>query len=162
MRILNTTICLLLLLGLSACSGKQKSYISYNDRIVAQAEQADSTLRELFKFSDLDNYPEQKAKYTSSLAVVYDSLSAVIPEFEDDTLRQTALELVATYQQIAEVDFLSIHTLMTDSIYTIEDSLRVDSLSAEMYAKWQIQSERFATAQQHFSKKYKIELYHTP
>jgi hypothetical protein len=51
---------------------------------------------------------------------------------------------------------------MTDTIYTRQDSISVDSLSAEMYAKWQIQSERFATEQKHFSKKYNIELLRTP
>ena len=162
MRIRNSYFALLLLLAFAACSGNEKAYIEYNDRIVQEVENADSTLRQLFTFKDLGNYPSQKANYTGSLTANYDALRAVVPDFDDDTLRQTAMEQVLTYKQIAEVDFLSIHTLMTDTIYTRQDSISVDSLSAEMYAKWQIQSERFATEQKHFSKKYNIELLRTP
>jgi hypothetical protein len=141
-----------------SCSNKAQEYIAYNDAVVSQVELADSTIRRLFSFADFDEFPKVQQNYHSSFKSINSALTAIEPNEESDSLRLVAMDLVSTYDDIVDNDFLVIYELMSDSLYTAQDSITVDSLSAEMYAKWQIKSEHFASTQKAFSKKFGIEL----
>lgn len=154
----NTILWLVVAFTVAACNKETKRTIAYNDAVVDAVEQADSTVRDLFSFRDFENYPTHKEQYHDAFGSIIETLDAIPSHEKNDSLRSVAIELVDTYHGLVDGDFLTIHTLMHDSIYTVEDSIAVDSISAEMYAKWQIQSERFASQQRRFSREMGMEL----
>jgi hypothetical protein len=146
-----------LTLTLGSCKNNMQQYAEYNDAIVEQVEMADSTLQILFSFEEFDQFPERKASYSATFSGIQKNLTQISWE-EEDSLRQAALDLVDTYQSIVDQEYTGIYTLMHDTIYTAEDSSQVDALSKDMYARWQISSEYFASVQGSFSKRYGINL----
>lgn len=148
---------ILIPLVLVSCQNNKERYAAYNDAIVDQVEVADSTLQRIFSFEDFETFPEQKPVYTATFSGITQSLRQISWE-EEDSLRQAAYALVDAYQSIVDQEYSSIYTIMHDTVYTAEDSSQVDALSKDMYAKWQISSEHFATEQGKFSKRYGIEL----
>lgn len=154
----NYILWLVVAFTVAACNKETKQTIAYNDAIVDAVEQADSTVRDLFSFRDFEEYPSRKEGYNKSFLSIRETLDAIPSHDRNDSLRLVAIELVDTYHGLVDGDFLAIYTLMHDSLYTVEDSVSVDSISAEMYAKWQIQSERFASQQKRFSREMGMEL----
>jgi hypothetical protein len=152
-------ICLLfsILLLLGSCREDKAGYVDYNDAVVQQVRLADSTLQVVFSFQEFEAFPDKQSNYQSHLSQASAGLDE-ISWTEEDSLRMVARNLVSTYQQIIDTDYAGIYQLMHDSIYTAADSIQVDSFSTEMYAKWQIQSEHFASVQKSFGKKFGISL----
>ncbi|HQU40125.1 MAG: hypothetical protein H6546_04115 [Chitinophagales bacterium] len=147
----------LMTLVIAGCTDKKEPFIRYNDVIVEQVYLADSTLRDVFSFRDFETFPDRHPGYDASFEGIRKSLHD-LEAMEEDSLRQAAMDLVNAYEGIVDDDYATIYQLMHDSIYTQSDSIQVDSLSAEMYAKWQIYSEKFASTQKHFARKNGISL----
>lgn len=148
----------LLLFVLSRCKNSDTNVALYNDGVITQVEHADSIIQELFSFKDFDSFDVAKLNYLNALDTIKNNLSALKPIAKDDTMRQAALQLVDTYNSIVQKEYSDIYTILHDTIYTPADSVRADSLMAEMYAKWQIQSEKIATLQNRFAERHKLKL----
>ncbi|MBC8045681.1 MAG: hypothetical protein H7Y00_02710 [Fimbriimonadaceae bacterium] len=142
---------------LTACTDKKKeSAVVYNDTVVKAVDRADSVIQILFSFKMFEKFSEAQNGYNTTFTKSLNQLNSLQPIVGDDTLRQTAIELIETYKNIVNEDFGGIYKIMNDSAYTVTDSLRVDSLMAEMYSKWQVQSSNMATEQNDFAKRHGI------
>lgn len=131
----------------------------YNDAIVKEVTRADSVIRIVLDFENaFVTFPSAEQEYLSVLNSSLTHLQSLQSIAGDDTLRLAAIQLVESYKSMIQDDFAQIYSTMIDSVYTAQDSVRVDSLMAEMYGKWQMHGSQVTSQQLDFAKRNGITL----
>lgn len=151
-------VVLLAVLFVTCKDRKKEAAVLYNDAIVKAVNSSDSVIQVLFAFEMFDQFPQIQENYNEIFTRSLTQLKNITPIEGDDTLRQSATELIETYQSILNDDFSNIYQIMHDSVYTAIDSARVDSLMLSMYTKWELHSRILAAQQTNFAKRYAITL----
>lgn len=144
---------------LASCTHKKKEEaVLYNDAIVHEVSKADSLIQLVFTFEMFDQYPLFKESFLFTLQSAKQNLESTKPFQGDDSLRVSAIELVNTYSDIINVDYAGIYDIMKDSVYSIADSIKVDSFMNMMNQKWETESKKISLIQKRFAERTEISL----
>ena len=95
-----------------------------------------------------------QAQFAGSINL-QDSLNALSPLENDDTLRLAGLAMVDNFMQAFSI-FDSVHVILSDSIYLKEDSTRVQNLLRSNQNMLKQQAESFVNTQKRFSERYEL------
>ncbi|MEZ5014985.1 MAG: hypothetical protein R2794_11905 [Chitinophagales bacterium] len=152
-----TGIFLLCALLLFSCNNKKYAKITdYNDHVVKYLEQAELTVKTWSNTNFMQLYELKKQNSILKLLDMQDSLTALTPLHDDDTLRQAAMGMIDNYLKSFTI-YDSVYAILTDTAYYKSDSIRVRELLKSNQNMLQQQADAFQALQKRFSERYGVE-----
>jgi len=150
-----TLVLFCMLLAFSCKRKNNEALVTYNDKVVNIVEQADITMKAWNNSDIMQEYDLNKEAAKNKILNLEDSMKAVIPNGADDTLRMAGISLLTNYIQSFNI-YDTIHTIITDSIYREEDSIRIQNLMMMNKNFIEQQSATFTEIQRRFAERYEL------
>ena len=151
------TLLLFVLAFIVSCKNKNKEeLVSYNDKIVNIMEQADRIMRTWNNSEIMEDYAENKSAALSKITGLQDSLKLIVPPTSDDTLRLSGISILNGYIQTFDI-YDTIYKILADSVYLVEDSIRVQTLLQTNKNMVNQSSSTFSEVQKRFALRYELQ-----
>lgn len=148
---------LLIIAALTGCNRKKYTEITnYNDKVVKFVQQSERTMKIWNTTNFMQEYALKKQNSISKLLLMEDSLNALTPYEEDDTLRLAALSMVDNYLHAFSI-YDTVNKLLSDSLFLKTDSIRVQELLRSNQNMLRQQATGFIQLQKRFSDRYELQ-----
>ncbi len=135
---------------------KYENITNYNDKVVKFVEQSENTMKVWNSPNFTQAYEIKKQNAVTKLLVMQDSLNAIEPLKDDDTMRLAGLAMLDNYLYSFAI-YDTIQVILSDSIFFKSDSIHIQELLKTNKNMLKQQAESFIATQKRFSERYELQ-----